>query len=86
MNIVIRVSVFIGLYVVGVLTPFPFFIFCALLSVFLISGSEVLIIGVWIDSIFGTTTTSFLYTLSLGSLLIGATLLRPYLSWYTTKT
>jgi hypothetical protein len=86
MNIFIRICAFTLLCFIGTLTPFPFFLFCAFLYVFFWSGVELFIITVCIDSIFGTTATSFLYTLSLGVILFSGHLLRPYLSWYTTKT
>ncbi len=86
MSTFIRISAFILLGFIGTLTPFPFFIFCSFLYIFFWSGIELLLITIWIDSIFGTTTTSFLYTLSLGIILISGQFLRPYLSWYTTKT
>jgi hypothetical protein len=86
MNLFIRIGAFVALSLIGIVSPFPFFLFCAFLYVFLWSGVELLIIGICIDSFFGTTSTSFLYTLSLGILLLFGELLRPYLSWYTTKT
>jgi hypothetical protein len=86
MNLFIRIGVFIFLCVMSIVSPFLLFLFCAFLYIFLWSGVELLIIGICIDGLFGTTSTSFLYTLSLGTLLFVGELLRPYLSWYTTRT
>ena len=81
-----RILSFIILCLLGFLTPLQVFLFCALLYVFFWSGYELLIIALCIDVLFGTTTTSFLYTISAGLLLVGSELLRPYLSWYATQT
>jgi hypothetical protein len=82
----LRIGTFAALCLISILTPFPFFLFCSFLYVIFWSGVEIFIITIGIDSVFGTTTTSFLYTLSFGGVLLASTVLRPYLSWYATKT
>jgi hypothetical protein len=81
-----RILAFITLLIAALTTPLPFFLFCAFLYMFLWTGFEVLVIAAFIDSIFGMTTTSFLYTISAGVLLASAEMLRPYLSWYSTRS
>ncbi len=76
---------FTFLAVIAFLTPFPVFLFGALLYMFIWTGYELLFIAVCIDILFGTTNTSFLYTLTTGALLLTAEVLRPYLSWYTSR-
>jgi predicted membrane protein len=81
-----RILAFIILLIAALTTPLPFFLFCAFLYIFLWTGFEVLIIAVFVDSIFGMTTTSFFYAISVGALLASAEMLRPYLSWYSTRS
>lgn len=66
--------------------PLPFFLSGALLYALIFTGSELLIIGIVVDSIFGIEATSFIYTLSLGGLIVFATVLKPFMSWYTEPT
>ncbi len=77
-----RIAAYIGLFFSALLTPFPVFVFFALLYIFFWEGYEVIVIGIVIDSVFGTKATSFLYTGAIGVLLLVFTLLRPRLSWY----
>ncbi len=77
-----RILAYIGLFLTALITPFPVFLFCALLYIFFWEAYEVIIIGILIDSVFGTEATSFLYTGAIGLLLLIFTLLRPRLSWY----
>lgn len=81
----IRLTLFILLAIVSLLAPLQAFLLCALVYVFFWEGYELLAIGIFIDSVFGTTVLSFLYTLSIGGLLLGFALIRPYLSWYNTQ-
>ncbi len=81
-----RVLSFIILCIIGFLGPIQVFLFGVLLYVFIWSSYELLIITLCIDVLFGTTSTSFVYTISTGILLIASELLRPYLSWYTSQT
>ncbi len=81
-----RISFFLALALSSVLIPFPLFLFFACIYIFFWDGFELFIITILIDSTFGVSTSSFMYTLSLGALLAASFLLRPYVSWYTTKT
>jgi hypothetical protein len=81
-----RIISFLFLLVLSIFTPFPVFLFVALVYIFVWTGYELLVIAVFLDTLFGITTTSFLYTLSIGVLLLCAEVFRPYLSWYTTRT
>lgn len=80
-----RAFSFVILTLIGLLSPLPVFLFFILLYVFLWNGYELLMIGIFVDSVFGTSVTSFTYTLSIGAVLIFFTLIRPWLSWYTTR-
>ncbi len=77
-----RISAYLGLFLTALLTPFPVFLFFALLYIFFWEAYEVIVIGIVIDSVFGTKAISLVYTGSIGALLLVFTLLRPYLSWY----
>ncbi len=81
----LRISSFLVLMLVSILAPLPLFLFGVGIYIFFWSGHELLAIGIIIDSVYGTTATSFLYTLSIGTLLVIFSFLRPYLSWYTTQ-
>ncbi len=81
-----RILCFIFVCVIGLLAPLQIFLFCSLLYVFVWSSYELLVIACVVDVLFGTTTTSFLYTISTGLLIAVSLLIRPYLSWYTTQT
>lgn len=78
-----RIFAFIVLLIGSCLTSLPVFLFGALLYMLVWPGYELLIIGVLIDSVFGTESFSLVYTLSLGLMLVVLEVLRPYLSWYT---
>jgi predicted membrane protein len=80
-----RLISFITLCVLSLFTPFPLFLFASFLYMFVWTGYELLTIAVFIDAFFGITPTAYLYTLTMSALIIGAELLRPYLSWYTTR-
>jgi hypothetical protein len=81
----LRIALFSILALTALLAPLPVFLFGACIYIFFWSGHELLAVGIVIDSVYGTTSTSFLYTLSLGTILIIFSFLRPYLSWYTTQ-
>ncbi len=81
-----RIAAFIILLITALTTPLPFFLFCAFLYIFIWTGFEILIIAAFVDSVFGMTATSLLYTISVGILLLSAEVLRPYLSWYSTRS
>ncbi len=80
-----RIFFFILMCFLALLTPFPLFLFASLLYVFLYDGYELLLIGMYIDLVFGTTVSSYVYTLSLGGLIVAGTILKPYMSWYSTS-
>lgn len=81
-----RTAVFCMLSILALYTPIPLFLFCAFLYMSVWSGYELLVIGVCIDCVFGPSASSFLYTFSIGAILLCAEFVRPYLSWYTTRT
>lgn len=81
----LHIASFILLAFISILAPLPLFLFAAVIYVFFWTGHELLAIGIVIDSVYGTTSTSFLYTLSIGTLLLIFSFLRPYLSWYNTQ-
>ncbi len=82
---VIRAMSFGVLLFVALLAPLPLFLFLSMLYIFLWDGYELLIVSVLVDSVFGVVPSSFTYTLSIGILLVLATLVRPYLSWYNSR-
>lgn len=81
-----RALSFFTLVALALLTPYPLFLFGAFLYLIAYTGYELLIISLVVDSVFGTTTTSFLYTLSVGALLFVSVVGKPYMSWYTKNT
>lgn len=80
-----RAISFFLILLLSIFTPFPVFLFTAFLYMFVWTGYELLFIAVFVDTLFGITTISLLYTASVGVLLLCTEMLRPYLSWYTTR-
>jgi small-conductance mechanosensitive channel len=85
MNVYFRIAAFLTIFLGSFVLPLPFFLVCAFVHMLFWSGYELLIIGVVIDSVYGTSATSFLYTISLGILLLVYAGIRPYVSWYNTN-
>ncbi len=79
-----RIIFFIGVFLTGICVPFVLFLIPLIAYLCIWSGFELLIIGVIIDSIFGTGKFPYMYTATIGVLLIAATFARPYMSWYDT--
>jgi len=80
-----RIIGFIFLSITALTVSFPVFLFVSMLYVFFIPGYELIIIAALIDIFFGPTSGAVTYTIAVGGVLIGAELLRPYLSWYTAR-
>ena len=80
-----RTTSFLCMVIIALSLPLPVFLFCAFLYIFFWSGYELLLVSLVIDSIFGATAFSVVYTLAVGALLITYAFLRPYLSWYIIK-
>jgi hypothetical protein len=79
-----RIGAFIFLFLVALFAPLPVFLVGVFFYVFVWEGYELLFIGVVIDSVYGTSIFSCLYTALTGALLLVSVLVRPYVSWYTT--
>lgn len=77
---------FFTLVALALLTPYPLFLFGVFLYLLVYTGYELLLITLVIDSVFGMSTTSFLYTQSVGVLLLLSVVGKPYMSWYTKGT
>jgi len=70
--------------IVGLLAPFLWFLVPLFVYLFFWTGFELLLIGIIVDSIFGTGKFPYLYTTTIGIFIIIATFARPYMSWYDT--
>lgn len=79
-----RIGIFIGVVLSGLLMPFWFFIACAFLYALWKPGYELIVLGMFIDAQFGIPENEFpyVYTLSLGILVLATSFLKPYLRFY----
>ncbi len=81
----IRILMFTIFLVIALTTPREVFFFAVLVLLLIERAPELLIIGVIIDGVFGTTSYHFFYTAFTGLLMLGVEIIRPYLSWYTKE-
>jgi hypothetical protein len=82
----IRLICFGVLCVVALITPFPFFLFASLLYVLFTPGYELLLIAMFVDTVFGVHGYGVLYTLGVGGILAFSVIMKPHLSWYSQHT
>ncbi len=82
-----RIFVFSLLFLIALLLPIWAFIPCAIAYVLWKPGYELMGIGIIIDSQFGmgSIPLGYVYTLSLGVLVLGAEFLKPHLSFYNAE-
>ncbi len=82
-----RVLLFVCVFCVAVLMPFPFFVASLLVYMFFYTGLELLFIGVCIDAVFGASAqidVQYTYTLTIGCFLVCTQLIKPYLKFYNS--
>lgn len=79
-----RIIFFIGISIIGFLTPFWFFVGAVCVYSLIWRGYEMFVLGALIDAQFGFVTASmpYLYTLSVCVILVCAELIKPYLTFY----
>ena len=85
---IIRALAFLGVFYLALFTSFPFYALGVLAYALYWQGIELFIIGAYIDITFGGLSggVGFTYTLVVGSILIGTTLLKPYIRFYDEHT
>jgi cell shape-determining protein MreD len=78
-----RLTGFLLMFGLALYTPFLAFLLASILYVLRFRGYELLILGVLIDSVFGSQLGihGYLYTLSVGLVYLTVHVVRPYLAW-----
>lgn len=82
-----RLFIFCLLILIALNVPFFVFFVCAFLYALWRPAYELIVLGICIDALFGGAISvhGFLYTVSLGVLVLGAEVLKPHVSFYNTK-
>lgn len=77
---------FICVTIIGFIGPFPLFLGSTLLYMFLFNDMTLLVTAVCIDACFGVSLSEpqYVYTLSVGVMLLGALTVKPFLRFYRT--
>lgn len=77
-----RVLFFVLLLGIGLTMPWWFTLAAALLYVFMYDAYELILLGGILDAQFGVGLVPLIYTLAFTVLVVGASILKPHLSFY----